>query len=56
MKPKKKKQLYKGEAIYAIVIAGIFMIIASISVLYVRDTHRSYRIIFPWNKREIEAG
>jgi maltose/moltooligosaccharide transporter len=33
------KRLYKGEAIFAIVIAGVFMLIAAVSVLYVRDRH-----------------
>jgi len=32
------KQLFQGQAIYAIVLAGIFMIAAAISVLYVRDS------------------
>lgn len=33
------KRLYNGEAIFAIVIAGVFMLIAAVSVLYVRDRH-----------------
>ncbi len=32
------KQLYNGEAIYAIVLAGIFLISAAISVIYVHDS------------------
>jgi len=32
------KQLYHGQAIYAIVLAGIFMICAAVSVLYVHDS------------------
>ena len=31
------KQFYNGEAIYAIVLAGIFMILGAVSVLYIRD-------------------
>ncbi|WP_354328991.1 MFS transporter [Pedobacter sp. CG_S7] len=31
------KRFYNGEAIYAIVLAGIFMILGAISVLYIRD-------------------
>ncbi|WP_432712480.1 MFS transporter [Pedobacter sp.] len=31
------KHFYNGEAIYAIVIAGIFMILGAVSVLYIRD-------------------
>ena len=36
------KYLYGGEAIYSIVLAGIFFIIAAISVLYVRETDTTY--------------
>jgi len=36
------KYLYGGEAIFAIVSAGIFLIIAAVSVLYVQETDRSY--------------
>ena len=36
------KYLYGGEAIFAIVAAGIFLIIAAVSVLYVHETDRSY--------------
>lgn len=36
------KYLYKGEAIYAIIAAGIFFIIAAVSVLYVREVEKSY--------------
>ncbi|RDC63867.1 MFS transporter [Adhaeribacter pallidiroseus] len=32
------KELYHGQAIYAIVLAGIFMLCAAISVLYVHDS------------------
>ena len=32
------KQFYNGEAIYAIVIAGIFMILGAVSVLYIRGS------------------
>ena len=35
------KSLYNGKAIYAIVIAGVFMLIAAVSVLYVKDTNKS---------------
>jgi maltose/moltooligosaccharide transporter len=36
------KYLYKGEAVFALVLAGIFMIIAAISVLKVKEsTHRN---------------
>jgi maltose/moltooligosaccharide transporter len=31
------KHLYNGQSIYAIVLAGIFMICAAISVMYVYD-------------------
>lgn len=31
------KDFYNGKAIYAIVIAGVFMLIAAVSVLYVKD-------------------
>jgi maltose/moltooligosaccharide transporter len=31
------KNFYNGEAIYAIVLAGLFMICGAISVLYVQD-------------------
>jgi maltose/moltooligosaccharide transporter len=33
------KRLYGGEAIYAIVLAGIFMLLAALSVVFVRDKH-----------------
>jgi maltose/moltooligosaccharide transporter len=33
------KRAYHGEAIYAIVTAGVFMILAAISVVFVRDRH-----------------
>jgi maltose/moltooligosaccharide transporter len=36
------KYLYQGEAIYALVFAGVFMILGAISVLYVRETDTSY--------------
>jgi maltose/moltooligosaccharide transporter len=36
------KYLYKGEAIFAIVSAGIFLVIAAVSVLNVHETDRSY--------------
>ena len=36
------KYLYGGEAIFAIVSAGIFLIIAAVSVLYVQEKDRSY--------------
>jgi maltose/moltooligosaccharide transporter len=32
------KQLYNGQAIYAIVLAGIFLISAAVSVIYVHDS------------------
>ncbi len=46
------KRVYDGEAIYAIIIAGIFMLVAAISVLYVRDDDSTSNFIFPWNKRK----
>ncbi|MEI6946953.1 MFS transporter [Paraflavisolibacter sp. H34] len=33
------KKLYGGEAIYAIVLAGVFMLLAAVSVVFVRDRH-----------------
>ncbi|MEJ5963912.1 MFS transporter [Pedobacter immunditicola] len=35
------KQFYNGEAIYAIVLAGIFMILGAVSVLYIQDNTES---------------
>lgn len=35
------KDLYNGKAIYAIVIAGVFMLTAAVSVLYVKDKEKS---------------
>lgn len=35
------KQFYNGEAIYAIVLAGIFMILGAISVLYIRNNNET---------------
>ncbi len=35
------KTFYNNEAIYAIVIAGFFMILGAISVLYVKDQKQS---------------
>ena len=34
------KEFYNGQAIYAIVMAGVFMILGAISVLYIRDTNK----------------
>lgn len=34
------KEFYNGKAIYAIVIAGVFMLIAAVSVLYVKDKEK----------------
>lgn len=34
------KHIYKGQAIFAIVTAGIFMVLAAVSVLYVRDENK----------------
>lgn len=34
------KYIYKGQAIFAIVMAGIFMLLAAVSVLYVRDENK----------------
>jgi maltose/moltooligosaccharide transporter len=34
------KQFYNGEAIYAIVLAGIFMILGAVSVLYIQDNKK----------------
>jgi maltose/moltooligosaccharide transporter len=36
------KHFYNGEAIYAIVMAGIFMILGAISVLYIQDNKKSH--------------
>ncbi|WP_432708595.1 MFS transporter [Pedobacter sp.] len=35
------KEFYSGQAIYAIVMAGVFMILGAISVLYIRDNKAS---------------
>ncbi|KHJ39024.1 sucrose/H+ symporter [Pedobacter glucosidilyticus] len=36
------KHFYNGEAIYAIVMAGIFMILGAVSVLYIQDNKKSH--------------
>jgi maltose/moltooligosaccharide transporter len=36
------KHWYKGEAIYALMMAGVFMILAAVSVLYVKEVDKAY--------------
>jgi maltose/moltooligosaccharide transporter len=45
-------RVFGGEAIYAIVIAGVFMLISAVAVIFVRDEDRPYSLMFPWSKRD----
>ncbi|TXK46102.1 SLC45 family MFS transporter [Pontibacter qinzhouensis] len=45
-------RVFGGEAIYAIVIAGIFMLLSATAVMFVNDEDRPYSLMFPWSKRD----
>jgi maltose/moltooligosaccharide transporter len=47
------KYFYRGESIYAIVTAGIFLVVAAISVLYVREVDITYTRRFSLAKTTI---
>jgi maltose/moltooligosaccharide transporter len=50
------KYFYNGEAIYAIVLAGVFFIIAAVSVLYVHEPDKSYSKKYAIPSIVTEAG
>jgi maltose/moltooligosaccharide transporter len=50
------KYFYNGEAIYAIVLAGVFFIIAAVSVLYVHEPDKSYSKKYAIPSIATEAG
>ncbi|WP_187263747.1 MFS transporter [Pontibacter beigongshangensis] len=45
-------RVFGGEAIYAIVIAGVFMLLSAVAVIFVRDEDRPYSLMFPWSKKD----